>query len=428
MPGRSLMPRVRIALATLLGPILWLGVAHAETIVERDLGQAEQVLKDTKQAIAKEQATAAELEQRATRLQAEIDKLRSESVTVAAETRAMERMVEQLEARLGTLFAEELRDAAALEERAGPRAETLGAMARLSRTPPRALMLSPGSVVDSSRTILLLSALSSGLESEAAALNGRLAQLASVRNEITRERLSLEAANRGLAERRARLEGLISDRAALERETASDRSAAEARIATLVREARSLEELVERLAREPVLAERPEGGAKRAGSGDAEQEGPGTAQEVRRAALDEAAARAAADPREGAFAMPTDGRLVGHFGDAKAPGVTAKGISIETRADSPVVAPFAGKIVFAGPFHDYGRLLIIAHGQGYHTLLAGLGRIDSTVGRWVLEGEPVGVMGSTTDSRPQLYLELRHKGRPVNPLPWLATGSSKLSG
>ena len=84
--------------------------------------------------------------------------------------------------------------------------------------------------------------------------------------------------------------------------------------------------------------------------------------------------------------------------------------------------------MFAGPFKGYGQLLIIAHGGGYHSLLAGFGRIDRAVGQFVLAGEPVGLMATETSEKPILYLELRRKGDPVNPLPWLAAGDRKVSG
>ena len=48
--------------------------------------------------------------------------------------------------------------------------------------------------------------------------------------------------------------------------------------------------------------------------------------------------------------------------------------------------------LFAGPFRGYGQILIIEHGDGYHSLLAGLDRIDGAVGQWLVAGEPVGVM------------------------------------
>ncbi|MBM3483126.1 MAG: hypothetical protein FJX66_07465 [Alphaproteobacteria bacterium] len=417
-----------VGLAASIGAAIISLCGDATAADRRELDQAERVLKDTKDAIEKEQKAVVEFGEQAAIHRAELDRLRTEAMTVVEEARAMERLVDELEARLGTLFADEIGLVAALDERAGPRAEVLGAMARLSRTPPRALMLSSQSVVDSSRTVLLLSALSRRLESEAHEINVSLAQLTALRSDIARERLSLEAADQGLADRHKRLETLMADRAALELAATSGRSAAEARIDKLVREARSLEELVAKLARDPIVSAAAETDGSDDRSAESSDSDGRSTDEARQALLDEAARKASAEPRQGAFTMPAQGQLIAHYGTTTAPGVTAKGISIETRPDSPVVAPFSGKIVFAGPFHDYGQLLIIAHGQGYHTLLAGLGRIDSTVGRWVLEGEPVGVMGSVSDSRPQLYLELRHNGRPVNPLPWLATGSSKLSG
>jgi septal ring factor EnvC (AmiA/AmiB activator) len=72
--------------------------------------------------------------------------------------------------------------------------------------------------------------------------------------------------------------------------------------------------------------------------------------------------------------------------------------------------------------------LIIAHGEGYHILLAGISRIDSVVGQRVLAGEPVGVMRKLKDGNPSLYIELRRKGEPINPLPWMVASQKKVSG
>ena len=83
--------------------------------------------------------------------------------------------------------------------------------------------------------------------------------------------------------------------------------------------------------------------------------------------------------------------------------------------------------MFAGPFRGYGQILIIAHGDGYHSLLAGLDRVDSSVGQWLVAGEPVGTMAEGED-KPRLYLELRHDDQPINPLPWLATRVEKVNG
>ena len=107
-----------------------------------------------------------------------------------------------------------------------------------------------------------------------------------------------------------------------------------------------------------------------------------------------------------------------------------------------VPSPFDGKIAFAGPFRDLGQVLIIEHDGGYHTVLAGFQRIDVATGNWVLAGEPIGIMpqeystvsesavGTKTSggNRPQLYMELRRGGHPVNPLRWITAGSIRMNG
>ena len=72
--------------------------------------------------------------------------------------------------------------------------------------------------------------------------------------------------------------------------------------------------------------------------------------------------------------------------------------------------------------------MIIEHGGGYHSLLAGFARIDGAVGQWLLAGEPVGRMGGAGGELPLLYVEVRRKGEPINPLPWLTASERKVSG
>ncbi len=107
-------------------------------------------------------------------------------------------------------------------------------------------------------------------------------------------------------------------------------------------------------------------------------------------------------------------------------GIHAKGVTIATRSRAQVISPADGVVLFAGPFRGYGQLLIIEYGDGYHMLLAGMDRIDAAVGQSLLAGEPVGTMTDT--NAPELYVELRHEGQPINPLPWLTAGKSKGQG
>ena len=93
-----------------------------------------------------------------------------------------------------------------------------------------------------------------------------------------------------------------------------------------------------------------------------------------------------------------------------------------------MTATYDGTVVYAGKFRGYGLLLIIDHGEGYHSLLAGMTRIDVDQGRQLIAGEPVGIMEQSGSGQPILYVELRRDGQPINPLPWLAARKNEVNG
>ena len=142
------------------------------------------------------------------------------------------------------------------------------------------------------------------------------------------------------------------------------------------------------------------------------------------------------DSAKGSLALPAQGKRLKRFGDADEAGGTVKGISLQTRPEARITAPSDGWVVYAGPFRSYGQLLILNTGGGYHVLLAGMSRIDASLGQFVLTGEPVAVMGapgqtsqgSNETSRPVLYVEFRKDGKPIDPDPWWAAASEKVQG
>ena len=122
---------------------------------------------------------------------------------------------------------------------------------------------------------------------------------------------------------------------------------------------------------------------------------------------------------KGRLFSPAAGDTVTGFGEAveNSDGLS-KGIYIAARGKAQVVAPYSGMVAYAGDFRGYGLLLIIDHGEGYHSVLSGMRRLLTSVGQHVLAGEPIAVMNDT-GGKPPLYFELRQNGQPVNPLPWL---------
>lgn len=97
-----------------------------------------------------------------------------------------------------------------------------------------------------------------------------------------------------------------------------------------------------------------------------------------------------------------------------------KGVGIEAPEGTPVRAIYHGEVAYAGWFKGYGNLLIIDHGEGYHSVLAHTSRLLKGVGDRVQMGETVALVGSTGSIEgPMLYFELRYHGTPLDPLAWL---------
>ena len=110
---------------------------------------------------------------------------------------------------------------------------------------------------------------------------------------------------------------------------------------------------------------------------------------------------------------------------------TKRGLILQPYPGAPIVAPLDGEVRFAGNFRGYGELLILEHSGGYHSLIAGFGRLDARVGQQVLAGEPVGVTAlpqSGTTDNPTLYFEFRSNGQPINLVQGLAMARESVRG
>jgi len=102
----------------------------------------------------------------------------------------------------------------------------------------------------------------------------------------------------------------------------------------------------------------------------------------------------------------------------------APGVNFLASPGATVVAPADSHVLFAGPYHKTGQVLILEAAGGYDLVLAGLDRIDVRAGDQLLAGEPVGKMSRERNGA-KLYFELRQGGRSVNPAPWLGVDLRK---
>src|ERR1019366_1118278 len=123
---------------------------------------------------------------------------------------------------------------------------------------------------------------------------------------------------------------------------------------------------------------------------------------------------------KGSLLEPVAGTLVPPGGeDEKNPGLT-----YQTRPGAQVIAPGDGKVLYAGPYHIQGQVLILEITTGYDIVLAGLGSVTVRLGDQLLAGEPVGVMPAD-GAGTRLYFELRQNGKGLDPEPWLTHNMRK---
>jgi septal ring factor EnvC (AmiA/AmiB activator) len=440
------VPRPDRFLALLAPLIVAAGVAlDSARAADTPQSQLEAVQKQLEQSKQQQQI----LSQQSAALAAEIEQLRGQQVAAAQSAQAHEAALTRLEAQRVKLTQDIKAKGAELQKRRGDQQAVLAALLHLARNPPIGLALADGTPIDLLRGGILMGAAIPPLVERAKSLGTELQTMNDLQTQLSDAEAQHQVEGDALAKEQTRLAALASQKSILQRQAAQGAAASGQQVERLASQARDLRDLIERAeaaerdreAREAEARRKREAEEARLAAAAAAAPPPGAhageGNPAERPAV--ATAPALPDPTrpagsrpfsqaQGQMLLPTAGEMVTGFGGtAGSTGEASKGMTFATRPGAEVVAPFDGRVLFAGAFRGYGQILIIGHGDGYHSLVAGLDRIDSSVGQWLVAGEPIGRM-SANEARPRLYLELRHNGQPINPLPWLATRDAKVKG
>ncbi len=131
---------------------------------------------------------------------------------------------------------------------------------------------------------------------------------------------------------------------------------------------------------------------------------------------------------KGRLMIPVKGEVISEYGPAMTGDYKSytfqKGIDIRVERGEPVKSVFKGKIMFAQWLKGYGNLVIVDHGDHYYTLYAHVEEIFKQEGERVETGEVIATAGDTGSIKGLcLHFELRHHGKPVNPMTWLRKGA-----
>jgi septal ring factor EnvC (AmiA/AmiB activator) len=297
--------------------------------------------------------------------------------------------------------------------------------------PPPALLVTPQDALSSVRSAILLGAVIPELRAQTDELAGDLKELTRVSTSIEAERQSLVAKVADQAAEKKKLSLLLEEKEKLE--TASEAALAEERkkAADLAAKAGSVKELIAGLEAQIDSVRKA---AEQARQAEAAREEQAARPDIPIPEANRLAVSRFATMR-GRVQLPVDGRIEKRFGDDDDTGSSMQGDMVTTQSGAIVTAPADGNVLYAGPFRSYGQLLILDAGDGYHIVLAGMDRISVSLGQSVLAGEPVGLMGEarvastvafgTENARPELYIEFRKDGKPVDPAPWW---SERVSG
>jgi septal ring factor EnvC (AmiA/AmiB activator) len=264
------------------------------------------------------------------------------------------------------------------------------ALKRMDDGPRDILILKPGAPLETAQSALLLETILPRLYQRANSLKTDLARLDELIKNLARDKRDAEKTALQLAEEQKKMTALLSDREKAYRRTAGDLKTQTQTARRLASEAQTLKDLIGRIEQNRQKQEN-----------------------LSRQNASLSRLKTTPPPKMGAGRLPVSGTIKVGFGQTDDIGAQSQGLTLDARPGALVVSPLGGVVRYTGEFMNYGPMVIIEHQKDYHSLIAGLGKIDTVVGQSVLAGEPVGRL--VNSGFPSLYYELRHNGQPVNP-------------
>lgn len=443
--------RLRYRSALLLAGLVCTLPYFADAQEDLSREQAKKRLNETEQQLQSSRAKEQGLTQDIATLAEERAKLNSGLIEAGNRVQASEAKLSETEAKLAQLTDQVNVIKSSITERKETIYKMLLAMQRMGRTPPPALVTRRDDALAVVRSAMLLADVFPELKYQADNLSHELEGLVSIESNIREQRDAEKRDRDRLVSEQQRLDGLLEEKKTKLAQGEVELAQVKQSAADQAQAVTDLNELIDRLdaqiakvevaqydaevAAEKALRAREQDQALATPPNESVVEIKPDTTKVAFASPDRLKPAMPFEAAKGTLRLPAAGRRIKRFGDPENAGGTARGISLQTRPEARITAPSDGWVVYAGEFRSYGQLLIINAGGGYHVLLAGMSRIDVSLGQFVLAGEPIAVMRSSgapsqsdDSSRPVLYVEFRKDGRPIDPDPWWAEASEKVQG
>lgn len=383
--------------------VFWLCVMLAEPVSaatrEGPQARAQEALQKAKTDQETLEKKRAELAQKAQAAQTELETLQKQMVTVAEEFEASEKQLRDYQDKLKILESQEKEKRARLALRKQQYEALAMAATRLAQVPVQSAVLMPGEFSRTLKAGIVMGSISSSIRDQARRMEEDMIELQSLTGKIQKQGKTVQAQRVALTRKRQDLEKQLTERKRLQAKIAQDQATTTRNAEELAKKSTSLQDLVGQLQEQEEQKEQKE------------QTKPKSKVSGKLRSFAKA---------KGAIRQPVIGKVIREFGVALNSNDTTRGITFETEDLTQVRAPFDGEVVFVGNFMNYGPMVILRHSDDFHTLIAGIGRIDVSTGQTLLEGEPIGAMrGDRAGTR--LYMEVRQHNQPIDPAPWLKT-------
>lgn len=369
------------------------------------------------------------LQAQATQISLELTRISKDMIASAKQIQNSEEKISRMESELETLRADLKKAEENFVVEDDSLIKTLSALQNLALKPTEALFVQPLTPVEIIRSAMLLREAVPYLQENAARIREDLEKIEAQKNLVEKQVARIIRQKKILEKEHEQMKALVQRKSKIRNAVEIKSVKAKKKVEQLASQANDLRDLLNKLEKQRQeklrrqeeerrrLAELKAAEARRAAEETKKLE------EKQRADLIKFKPEVINEVGEnfvkakGHLLRPARGPVVTAYGEQMSKGVTSKGIIIKTRSQAQVISPYDGTVIFAGPFRGYGNLIIIEHGQGYLSLLAGLEEVDCELGQMLLAGEPVGQMPESGDAR--LYVELRKDNHPVNPLTWI---------
>lgn len=380
-----------------------------KTFTQDDLKRAE-AARDA--AVARVRA----LEAKANAAAREISAIDADLIAAAEDSTAREEAAYAAEEQLMILADESQTASNALSADQAALDDLLAALMTFGSRRPPALATSPEDSAAAIRAAILMSDAAPALSKRASELKTQIDTINRLAAETREQQANLASATGALSARREEIAALAEEKRRASVSLKAETAAARAESNRLAAEADTLRDLLASLAKsapaKPSVKPPPKAAAKPGAKPSATPTKP---------AAKPPAAVAARPPAGGVSPLqPAVGTRLYRFGQT-VEGEKQEGLTLTTRASAQVIAPLDARVQYAGVFRSYGLMAILDVGNDVLVVVSGLDALYPEAGQWVLAGEPIGRMTDRKSPSPELYLEVRRKGQPVDPEKWLGS-------